>query len=307
MEIFYIPYEEIDRRKWDECINNALHGSLYATSVYLDAIAGKWAALITAEYKTVMPLIFNKKLGVGYLYQPAFLPQAGIFSAKNIPQEMINAFLAKAFSFYKFAEISFCYPLEISPLNKNMQVKLLNNYIVYLSGDHQKTAGDYHPNFKKSLRRLQKLSLQYTSSELSDEIMILYTELYFTRISGLKKKAVNDFFSFCKTLKTEENIFIRKVYDSNTTLLAAVLLLRFRNRLYNMISCITPAGKKAEANYFLYDKVIEEFSGKGMILDLEGSDIKGIADFYKKMNPINEQYSFIKYNNLPAVFKLIKK
>ena len=307
MEIFHISYNEIDRKKWDACINNSVYDSLYATSVYLDAIAGKWSALITADYKIVMPLIYNTKAGINYLYQPAFLPMIGLFSRQQISQDIVNEFLKRIFSIFKFAEIAIAYPVNIFPLNKNMQVKLLSNYTVDLSAEYKSTAENYHPNFKKSLRRLQKLSLQYSTSEDVDEIMILYTKLYLKKISGLKKTAVNNFFKYCKSLKAGENIFIRKVYDSNRTLLASVLLLRFRNRIYNIISCITAVGKKAEANYFLYDKIIEEFSGRGMVLDLEGSDIKGIADFYLKMNPKNEQYSFVKYNNLPLLLKLIKK
>ena len=188
-----------------------------------------------------------------------------------------------------------------------MHVKLLDNYVINLNGEYKKIAENYHPNYKKSLRRLQKHSLSYSSSGDVTEIKMLYTDLYFKKIPGLKKKAVEDFFDFCKTLKPEKDIFIRKVYYTDSTLFAAVLLLRFRNRLYNIISCIMPAGKKIEANYFLYDKIMEEFSGKGMVLDMEGSDIKGIADFYLKMNPVNERYSFIKYNNLPAIIKFIKK
>ena len=307
MEIFHISYKEIDRKKWDACICHSTYGSLYATSVYLDAIAGKWSALITADYKIVMPLIYNTKGGINYLYQPAFLPMSGLFSREQISQDIVNEFLKKTFAIFKFAEIAIAYPVNVFPLNKNMQIKLLSNYIVDLSADYKSTTEKHHPNFKKSLRRLQKLSMQYIISDDIDEIMILYTELYFKRILGLKKMAVDNFFKYCKTLKSGNNIFIRKAYDSNRTLLASVLLLRFRNRIYNMISCITAAGKKAEANYFLYDKIIEEFSGKGMVLDLEGSDIKGIADFYLKMNPKNEQYSFVKYNNLPLLLKLIKK
>jgi len=44
-----------------------------------------------------------------------------------------------------------------------------------------------------------------------------------------------------------------------------------------------------------------------LIFDFEGSDIKGIADFYKKFGTINQPYPFIKWNNLPAIVKFLKK
>jgi hypothetical protein len=82
--------------------------------------------------------------------------------------------------------------------------------------------------------------------------------------------------------------------------------MRDANRLYNIISFITAEGKKLEANYCMYDEIIREFSGKGYLLDLEGSDVKGVSDFYKKMNPVNQSFLFLRFNNLHPVIKLIK-
>ena len=73
-----------------------------------------------------------------------------------------------------------------------------------------------------------------------------------------------------------------------------------------MISCITNDGKRVEANYFLYDRIINEFANTPVLLDFEGSDIEGIASFYQKFNPVNEEYPHIRYNNLPPLIKFFK-
>jgi len=44
-----------------------------------------------------------------------------------------------------------------------------------------------------------------------------------------------------------------------------------------------------------------------LTLDFEGSDVKGIAEFYQKMTNTNQTYPFIKFNNLPRAIKLLKK
>jgi hypothetical protein len=77
--------------------------------------------------------------------------------------------------------------------------------------------------------------------------------------------------------------------------------------LYNICGCITSEGKSLRANDFLYDKIIEEFAGSELILDFEGSDIKGIAGFYKKFNPISQPYPFVKFNQLHPLIKMFKK
>ncbi len=305
MEIKYIPYKDINKKKWDECIGNALHPSLFCTSIYLDTIAGNWDGLIVNDYEIIMPLIFRKKLGIKYLYQPAFLPQIGIFCNSKIEADIYKNFIEKLISVFDFAEVSIASITTLSSFHKNMEVTLRNNYVVNLQKNYISIHKNYHPNFTKSLRRLQKFSLQYKTSNDSEEIIRLYKLLYLKKIASVKKTDLHHFLSLCLYMK--KDIIIRKVYDANNNLIAGVILLRYKNIIYNIISCVTPAGKKTEANYFLYDKLMEEFSGQDYVLDLEGSDIVGIANFYLKMNPINEQYISIKYNNLPALIKLIKK
>jgi hypothetical protein len=306
-QINFIENKNIDKQKWDFCVDNALHTSVFCTSKYLDCIANRWHALILNDYEVVMPIISRKKLGISYLYQPAFLPQVGIFSTTKIKQDMIKAFLLKAFGLYIFAEISFIHPFHIESFDKNLIVKTKNNFIVDLQKDYEEIANNYHPHFTKSLRRLQKLNLIYSISEDVKEIIKLYELLYLEKIKSVLKKDVADFTKLCIEMQKEGNLVIRKVLNQKGNLLAAAILPKHKYNLYNIISCITPEGKKAEANYFLYDKIMKEFSGSNYLLDLEGSDIKGIANFYLKMNPVNKFYFSLKYNNLPKFIKLIKK
>ena len=105
----------------------------------------------------------------------------------------------------------------------------------------------------------------------------------------------------------KKRVLIRKVVDKKGLIMSIVLMLKDQNRLYNLLPCVSEEGKKTSSNYFLYHSIIEEFSGQMQTLDLEGSDVKGIAEFYQKMTNRNQPYPFIKFNNLPRVIKLLKK
>ncbi|HSQ44739.1 MAG TPA: hypothetical protein VLM16_07060, partial [Ginsengibacter sp.] len=85
MKISYLPQANIDKQKWDRCIDAAPNGLIYAYSFYLDAMSKNWDALILNDYEIVMPLTWNKKYGVYYLYQPFFTKALGIFG--NISDE----------------------------------------------------------------------------------------------------------------------------------------------------------------------------------------------------------------------------
>lgn len=89
--------------------------------------------------------------------------------------------------------------------------------------------------------------------------------------------------------------------------MALALLLNDERRMYNIISCVTPTGKKLLANYYLYNEILKENWIEELIFDFEGSDLPGVADFYKKMSTHNQQYISVKWNRLPKIIRLIKK
>lgn len=307
MNIEYIRYKNIDKTKWDTCIKNAVNGLIYARSFYLDNTAENWDALVLNDYEAVMPLIWKKKWGIKYLYQPAFVQQGGIFFCKPLPDTAVSAFVKTLTTHFNFAEITLNYANTNFNTVAGIQKTERTNYLLSLNKPYKEIFKNYHPNFTKSLRRIQKFNLHYAASNDFTGVIALYKNLYLKKLPSVKEKDITGFKNICAKLSTEGNLIIRQVYSAGDALLSVVLLLKDEGRLYNIISCITKEGKKNEANYFLYDKVLAEFCEHDLLLDMEGSDRKGIADFYKKLNPVNEPYPFIKYNNLNSFIKLFKQ
>ena len=91
-EIQYVSRDRLDTAKWDNCIDTADNGLIYAYSFYLDHMSTQWDALVLNDYEAVMPLTWNKKYGITYLFQPFLAAQLGVFG-KNISAELLEAFL----------------------------------------------------------------------------------------------------------------------------------------------------------------------------------------------------------------------
>lgn len=267
-------------------------------------MATNWDGLVLDDYEAVMPLPWRKKLQIRYLYQPPFIQQGGIFSSARITGDLTKAFIEESATQFKFAEITLNYGNEIMAEN-DFNIVLRKNNILLLK-DYEFILNDYGDGFKKSLKRVKKFNMLYQSSQDHASVINLYETLYTKRQSSVKADDYFNFRKLCDHLAQSDNVITRLAYDREKKLLAASVLLKDNTRLYNLISCVTDLGKKLEANYFLYDKLIQEFSGKGLSLDLEGSEVKGIAAFYKKFNPILENYPFIRYNNLHPLLKLVK-
>ena len=306
MNVEYVPYKKIDKKKWDACILNAVNGLIYAQSFYLDNTAENWDGLVLNDYEAVMPLTWKKKWGIKYLYQPAFIQQGGIFFTQSLSENIISIFFKKLLTNFNFAEIALNYANSNSNPGVDCKITKRNNYLVFLNRPYEEIYRSYHPYFTKSLRRIQKFNLRYTATDDFTAAIDLYKKLYSKKLPAISEKDLEGLNNICSKLLAEDNLIIRHTFSPDNKLLATVMLLKDDKRLYNIISCITPEGKKVEANYFLYDKIIGEFCNTLLLLDMEGSDRKGIADFYNKLNPVNQPYFFIKYNNLHPLVKLFK-
>jgi len=307
LSIHYLTYKEIDKAKWDLCIRQSINGLIYAESVYLDHMAANWDGLVLGDYEAVMPLTWKRKWGIQYLYQPAFIQQGGIYAKKKLPAKIIRSFIEAASNKFKFAEFTINYLNELSP-EKGLQVKPRNNYILPLGAGYKSITHRYNSYIRQRLSRLAKFSLQYKPSTDHAAAIKLYRKLYGERMETVTNKDYLNFEKLCKVLSKDDRLLIRQVYNNDgKELLAMILLLKDSRRLYNIISCILPKGKKLLANYFLYNEVIKEFASENIMFDFEGSDIPGVSYFYNKFSGNNQQYAFVKFNNLPLPIKLLKR
>jgi hypothetical protein len=304
--IHYLKYRQIDKQKWDDCINRSVNRLIYAKSFYLDAMAANWDAIVLNDYEAVMPLTWKKKWGIAYLYQPAFIQQGGIFYTTQLSAATQKLITDKAFEKFKFAEITFNYFNNLSDLN-NAVLSTRTNFILPLTKTYKEIYAAYPGSVVKNLKRTKTFGLAYHNSTDFMQVLQLYQKLYAKVLPYFSSADFYNFGLVCKKMFESKQLIIRKVCNEKTELLSAAILLMDNNRLYNIISCVTAAGRDKEANYFLYDKLIQEFSDSAFILDFEGSDVKGIADFYKQFQAVNQPYPFCKINRLNPFIKLLKR
>ncbi len=303
----YIKQQDIDTTKWDDCIRRSSNGLIYAESVYLNHMADHWDGIVEGDYEAVMPVTWRRKLGIRYIYQPSFFQQGGIFSLQPVSPATTAAFLQFAAEKIKFAECTLNYQCGIPAGNTFFEISQRNNYILPLLYSYRTIYKQYPVYIQQRLKRLRKFPLQYEKSDDYASAIKLYQGLYQERLPSFSNKDYRQFEKLCTVYAGIDRLLVRNVtHTASGEILAVVLLLKDDHRLYNMASSILPEGKKLLANYFLYDQLIEEFAGSGLILDFEGSDIKGIAYFYSKFAKENQLYPFIRYNQLPAAVKLLK-
>lgn len=299
MEVHLVKQNEIDKIKWDECISRSPNGLIYAESIYLDEMAPGWFGIVAGNYKAVMPVCHRSKLGVQYLYQPAFCQQGGIFFTHGELKDFEPAFLNILKSKFRFAEISINFAHQDSATFDKL--KKCSNFIRDLSTE---TYTDY---INTRLQRLEKFKLQYRSAENTDSLILAYQKLYAQRITSLTQNDFDNFCRLCKKLNETGRVIMREVWDNDETqLMASCLLLTDEKRIYNIINNVFAKGRQKLANYFLFQQIFFEFKHSGKIFDFEGSDLIGVGYFYEKFSTTNQPYFKYRYNQLPGFIKWIK-
>lgn len=304
--MFFLDNSSIDRSGWDRCIQSTESGVIYASSFYLDCICPGWGALVGPEYEWVLPITSGRKFGINYLYQPAFTQQLGVF-AKNgitIPYDEILSWLKKH---YRFWEVNWNYTTPVNIITDDINITSATNYIIDISQPYNCIASNYSNQLKRNLHKSENYELDYQVSEDYNKCIQMYRQHYGNRIAHVTESDYTAFTSICKYALNNNMLVCRQVVNKHEEVLAIALLLRDEKRFYNLMPTTTSNGRKALANHYLFDRMLQEFSGTHLLFDFEGSDLPGVKRFYKIFGGVNQPYYQLKYNNLPWLLKLIKK
>ncbi len=310
MKISYLPQSSIDKQKWDLCINNAGNGLIYAYSFYLDAMSKHWDCLVMSkgvlsenDYEMVMPLTWNKKYSIHYLYQPFFCAQLGIFG-NNISAEIVKTFFENVPSKFKYWDFYLNRDNLFSIKNYPMYER--SNYILSL----QKNYENLSKKFAQShIRNIKRAAIQGNTVKkgISIDNVIELAKAQTKKFSPITKKDYDNFSTLFEILKKKKMAVTYGVYAANNQLTASCVFVFSHQRAYYILAGNHPNGRTSGASHLMIDFFIKEHSGENLILDFEGSNIHSLAFFYKNFGATLEKYPGIKLNHLPAIVKLFKQ
>ncbi len=303
MVINYLTYKQIDKSKWDACIDNAPNGLVYGYCFYLDSMAKHWDALVLDDYEAVMPLTWNKKFGFHYLYQPAFTACLGVFG-KSITAEILNHFLNTVPEKFRYWDISFnagnFFILPGYSLHERM------NYVLPLNDSYENIYDHYRNNIKRNIKKCEQLDLVINKNIAVAEVILLVREQS-KAFAAPTSKDFEQFKILYQFLYKKEKATTYGVYTKERQLIAAAVFFFSHNRAYYILVGNHPNGKTLGASHALINAFIKDHAGQNIILDFEGSDIHSLAFFYSSFGAVEEKYAAIHLNRLPVPIKWFKR
>lgn len=300
--IQYIQNKEINKAKWDDCITESPNGLIYAYSWYLDTMSKNWDALVLNDYEAVLPLTWNKKYGVYYLYQPWFCASLGIFSGKTITEELLHEFLKSIPEKFRYIDIYLNRKNMFSIEGFPMTVR--SNYVLDLYQPYEQITAKYRTNLKRNIKKAETSALNIRNNIPVKEVLTLAKQTL-QRISPIRDEEVEQFEQLYQKAQQYQRTESIGIYLKDELLSSAIFFFS-HNRWYYILAGNHPNVRTIGASHYLIDRFIHTHAGENCLLDFEGSDVRNLAYFYSSYGAIEESYPALRMNRLPKLLKWLK-
>lgn len=304
MNIHFIPYQHIDKHKWDACITTAANGLVYAYSWYLDAMCNRWHALVLNDYEAVMPLTGRKKMGIHYLYQPYFCASLGVFAPIQPDEATVLTFLQNIPRKYQYWDICLNYGNDFR-LQAYKPVRR-RNFILSLEHNYDDLYATYRKNLKRNIQKAQQAGL-FPTYEVDTAEVVSLAKPQLQRIAAIKDKYFQGFLRAAAEAKHRNMLKTIGIRDAHGNLLSSAVFLYSHRRWYYLLPGNHPNGKTLGASHYLLDRFIALHAGTPTLLDFEGSDVASLAFFYSSFGAREEYYPAIRLNKLPWWLRWLKR
>lgn len=302
--IRYLKHNEINKKKWDNCIDHSINNIIYAYSWYLDIVCPNWNALIEDDYKSIMPLTAGKKYGIEYLYPPYFAQQLGVFSKEKLPKEKAEEFLNSIPSDYKFIEI--CLNTNNTFEFSGFQIKKNINLELSLDSSYDSLRKNYSRLTVRNIKKAMKNKVRIQKNIPPSDLISIFRKTRGEEISNLKDKNYKILLNLITTCLERGFAEVWGALTNDNKLCAGVVLFIKNNRAIFIFSATDANAKENGAMFFLIDNFIRNNAGNNTVFDFEGSNLPGVARLYRGFGSKENVYLQVKKNKLPKLVRWLK-
>ena len=285
MAIRYLRNEEVDAGKWDECLNASMPTLLYAYSWYLDLVCDDWDALVLNDYEAVMPLPFTSKFGIKLAIQPPFCQQLGVFSRSALSEKVVNSFLAAIPERFRWVKLNLNYHNQLASSKTNR-----SNYVLDLMPGFKEVSLNFESSIDRSIRKSQKTNCALLEGIDLRSILELLAWQNKEKNMGISARSMQKLEKLIPVCTQKGVLLSIGLYSPVNQLCAVGVFLKDRQRIYYLLGASDKMGREYSGMPRILVYLIEKYAGQGYSLDFEGSEIPGVANFFKKFGAQNSPY-----------------
>lgn len=294
--IHYIERKDIDTEKWDSVIAGSPAETIYGYSWYLDQVARNWSALVVDGYRFIMPVVWKKKVGMRYIYQPFYTQQLGVFGREKPDPELIRKMLMVLYKKFRFAGMNLN-TLNLVGEGSPFEVVDKSNYELPLDREYNHLFASFKTNCKRNIKKSLDLSDLVEKGVSVEALVSLKRENDVIKRSDQDYEWLQDLMHFIVQRDAA------KIYGIRTEgkLIAAACFAFSSTRAIYLLSASSREGKDRRGMFRIVDTFVRDFAASGKILDFEGSNIPSVARFFIGFGARAQIYQGVNFNRLPSM------
>lgn len=280
----FLPRRAIDAGRWDATVDAATNGKPYGLSWWLDATTdGNWWGLVLDDYRTVLAVPHHLRLGPFALVNGApFTQQTGPFGNAPLPQPALLLTHLPRTCAVRQLDLGVVPDAALPP---RFRVRQRTNLVLDLDRSYTELFRSYRKNIKQKLRG----EAGYVRPWRTEDFLAFYFRHTADRF-GMPDRERNVLAALCAAVDERGRSTVLRFTDGAGQPLGGLYLVRHGRRLVNLLATSSPAGLTADAMARLLDHVIRTHAGTDLVLDFEGSDLRGVATFFRGFGARPEPY-----------------
>jgi len=298
--------QQIDKKKWDECLHACPQNNLYANSWYLDLVCPNWKGIVyeqNQKYSAIMPVPVIEKYFFEIVRQPLFCQQVGFFSQN---EALLDDFLQVLSQKFRYIP-KYCLNVKNFSEKIALPFQTQKNYTHHLdlSQNYEQIYKGYHADRRYRLRKA-------TASEIIESLDIesliqLFREDTAKKISGgVSEKA----YSLLRTIfseLTKRNLAKLFYTKKNGQITSGILVVFYQNQLIYLFNAAPEKFRKDDGRTLLLDHIFRKYAQSDFIFDFESPKKPQICSFYESFGAKPMPFWEISYNNLPFWLEKIRQ
>jgi hypothetical protein len=300
--IAYLKNEEIDRRKWDECIAEIPGARPYGWSWYLDIMSPDWEALVDDDYYALFPLPRSRKYGFTYLATPVFLQQLGLFTPDGDRHKMATEFITFMPDFYRLIDLNI--GQEVKPSGYMVTPKY--NFELQLHAPYETTWFNYSSDCRRNINVAHRYPQDIVDDVTPHEVISLFRSNIGKRAGVIRDtsyRRLHRLMDHCLQAGTGRIIGVR---SPKGKLLWGMFVIETAGRITLLFTAGSRKSRELRTAYHVIDHIIKTNAGSGKTVDFAGSSVPSIALFMKSFGGEQTTYWRLYRNNLPWPARLLK-
>lgn len=303
MEIKHLKNNQINFVRWDNCINTAFNGNIFAYSWYLNSICNDWEALVMGDYKYIMPLLTKKIFHKEIVFSSVLCKYLGVFTNELLTEDILIKFLEAIPPEKKWVQIN----LNKFNYFRNEKYKTLTTHEIDIILPYSKISERYSNIFQKDLQYSKKNKISVLQGLSPNDLIKFITAKKTFSYPSLQKKDINQLRMLMAYGMRYNLSEVYAAYTAENNLCALALFMLSKNKIYVVLSAANPWGLKTNAFYAIIDKFIQKHCEKNVTLNIENLIVKNKPDFFTGLGAYTLKYQQYAVSNVNWFWNIILK